>query len=503
MNFANKFIFANHTDVGKTRKQNEDSMGFFESSKDNGYVFVVCDGMGGHVGGATASQTAIKAIRYLFEQDNVPDSREAIRQAIKFANQEIYHKAQSTPDLRGMGTTCVMLVYKNEQCYIGHVGDSRLYLYRDGILSQITKDHSFVQTLIDTGVITVAEAAVHPRRNEILRALGTEPKVDIEVRPIPFLPQINDVLLLCSDGLNSMLHDSEIEAILDERGDLQQKALRLVEAANNSGGLDNTTVQLVQFLVGKSPQETEATTFHQPLPTKSKLSDTNPIGVTSSHFPTENEDVKKKAYHEVDAHSEPKKNAPHTKTRHIDDTDFIINDNNQDVGKFRKLLFNVFLGVFGAVFLYVIMQTVFDDVNFLGSRGSIKADSLKAIELQNQFYTYFWNSTPALKQTKKTIDETKQTIRELKEMKNKAKQAVDELFNAKKVTQIKNQFAENFSSQQLEELAKKYGSKIEWIMKANGLKNKQDLKKLDSLFIPKTAPKSEPAKTVTDTTNKK
>lgn len=158
----------------------------------------------------------------------------------------------------------------------------------------------------------------------------------------------------------------------------------------------------------------------------------------------------------------------------------------------------MFGGVFLVVFLYVMAQTVFEDVNFLGSRGSLAKDSLKAIELQNQFYQYFWNSTPELKKTKKLIDDTKQTIQELKAMKNQAKDAMNRFFSPEKISHIQNQLPQNFSTKDLEELARKYGSKIEWILKANGLKSKEDIKKLDSLFIPKTPPKGSP--TPTDTT---
>ncbi|TAE19506.1 MAG: Stp1/IreP family PP2C-type Ser/Thr phosphatase [Bacteroidetes bacterium] len=291
MTFEGKFRFANHTDIGKARKKNEDAMGFFEAPNGNGYVFVVCDGMGGHVGGAVASQTAIKAIRYFLEQEYISDAREAIRKALEYANQEIYYKAQTSSDLRNMGTTCVMVIYREGQCYIGHVGDSRLYLYRDGLLTRLTKDHSFVQMLVDQGVITEEEAEVHPRRNEILRALGTDLEVEVEVRPAPFTPNIKDTFLLCSDGLNSMLSDYEIESILDESRDLQDKAHLFINSANAEGGLDNITVQLIEFLVGNTPAPLPKNTNNFNPIASNKLSDTNPLGVTTSESPS---DEKKK-----------------------------------------------------------------------------------------------------------------------------------------------------------------------------------------------------------------
>lgn len=492
MNFANKFRFANHTDVGKKRQQNEDAMGFFEASNGNGYVFVVCDGMGGHLGGAVASQTAIKAIRYFLELEYFADAKEAVRKSLSFANQEIYHKAQTSEDLQNMGTTVVMVIYRNGQCFIGHVGDSRLYLYRDGLLTRLTKDHSFVQMLVDNGVINDSEAESHPRKNEILRALGTEPKVEVEVKNAPFAPYLHDTFLLCSDGLNSMLSDNEIEHILDEKGDIQQKAIRLIDAANMKGGLDNITVQLIEFLEGNAP-------IDLPAPSQ-KLSDTNPLGITNTTY---SDELKKKTINE-DTPSEPEKakeveemNLPTHRTqpkkkRRIDEVDMIINDNAEDAGKLRKTLFQVFSGVFIAIFVYVMAQTVLEDVNFLGSRGSIKADSLEAIRLQDAFWKYFWDSNPELKKTKdgvtKTIEDTRKAIQELKMLKQKAKASVTQFFDPDKINLIKNHLPQNFSTKDLEAFARRYGSKIDWILKANGIKNKEDIKKLDSLFIPKTPP---------------
>ncbi len=488
MNFANKFQFANHTDVGKKRAQNEDAMGFFEASNGNGYVFVVCDGMGGHLGGAVASQTAIKAVRYFLELEYFADPREAIKQALTFANQEIHHKAQTSADLTNMGTTAVMVIYRDEQCFIGHVGDSRLYLYRDGLISRITKDHSYVQMLVDNGIISDSEAEQHPRKNEILRALGTEARVEVDVRATAFLPQVGDTFLLCSDGLNSMLSDDEIERIMDERADIQQKAVRLVDEANAKGGLDNITVQLVTFLVGKAPMD---------LPAQRKLSDTNPIGIPQADYSSEQKkkiDEPLEVPEEQIQEEEPEEIRPRpaSRKRRIDDQDLVISENTDDIGKARKMLFQVFAGVFGVIFLYVMAQTVLEDVNFLGSRGSFKKDSLAAIEIQDSFWKYFWDSNPELKKTKdnvtKTVKEVRQTYQELKEMKQKAKDAVTQYFPTDKINAIKNALPQNFSTKDLEDFARKYGSKIDWILKANGIKNKEDIKKLDTLFIPKVAP---------------
>lgn len=515
MNFADKFQFANHTDVGKKRQQNEDAMGFFEASNGNGYVFVVCDGMGGHLGGAVASQTAIKAIRYFLDLEYFADAREAIKQALTFANQEIYHKAQTSKDLANMGTTAVMVIYRQDQCFIGHVGDSRLYLYRDGLLSRVTKDHSYVQMLVDNHVISDDEAEQHPRKNEILRALGTEHKVDVEVRQTPFAPYEGDTLLLCSDGLNSMLKDSEIETLLDARGDIQQKALQLVAEANAKGGLDNITVQLINFLVGKPPIDLPAQNATQH--SQRKLSDTNPMGIA---YQDHSEGLKKKEDEELtndttkdnlepaEVQDETPRPTQKRKKRFKEEAenDMIVSENSDDIGKLRKMLFQVFGGVFIVIFVYVMAQTVLEDVNFLGSRGSLKADSLKAIEIQDAFWKYFWDANPELKKTKdgitNTVKEVKQTYQELKEMKQRAKDAMSQHFPTDKINAIKNALPQNFSTKDLEALARKYGSKIDWILKANGLKNKEDIKKLDTLYIPKIAPKEATAPVKSDTLSK-
>ena len=144
------------TDVGRVRKANEDSMDWFDCA--TGRVVVVCDGMGGHVGGQVASQTAIKAIRDFLTVNTFDSPDEAITNAIITANQAILQEAQKRPELAGMGSTCVMLVIKNGVVYYGHVGDSRIYFVANHRIVQLTKDQSYVQTLVDAGVISQSEA---------------------------------------------------------------------------------------------------------------------------------------------------------------------------------------------------------------------------------------------------------------------------------------------------------------------------------------------------------
>ena len=237
------------TDVGKIRKANEDHGAHFETL--NGLVAVVCDGMGGHVGGAVASEVAIRTIHEFLDCQFFQDPREAIGLAIDAANKAIIKQAELNPELEGMGSTCVLLIVRDGKVYIGHVGDSRIYLIREKTIVQLTKDHSFVQSLVDIGQITKEQAEHHPRKNEITNALGLPGMSPATVREEPIDPQAGDCFLLCSDGLSGMVSDHEIEKIVSRQRDFssQQRADLLVQAANNNGGMDNITVELVEFTI--------------------------------------------------------------------------------------------------------------------------------------------------------------------------------------------------------------------------------------------------------------
>jgi serine/threonine protein phosphatase PrpC len=238
MKYSSKSI----TNVGKVRSANEDNFG--EAQTPNGHLFVVCDGMGGHVGGAEASRIAVNSMIEYFQKEVYDNVILAIDGALNFANEQIYASALSNPDLKGMGTTAVVLLIRNEECFIGHVGDSRIYLRSDGKLNRITKDHSFVQTLVDSGVIHDEDAENHPNKNQILQALGIAPSVKGTVCQSPILPKEGDMFLLCSDGLNGMVTDRDIENIM-KVNNLMVASENLITAALNGGGLDNVTATLV------------------------------------------------------------------------------------------------------------------------------------------------------------------------------------------------------------------------------------------------------------------
>lgn len=235
------------TDVGRKRKANEDSMGTFETV--NGLMSVVCDGMGGHVGGEMASRIAVDTIHGYMNRNLIGDPREAIGLAIEEANKAIIGYTRKHPELEGMGATCVLLLIRDAKVYIGHVGDSRIYLIRDRHIIQLTKDHSFVQTLVDEGRLTHEEAEHHPRKNEITNALGIADMQPATVRQDPIDPEEGDCFLLCSDGLSGMVSDKEMEHIISRKfgNNIHGCANSLVNHANEKGGLDNITVQLVKF----------------------------------------------------------------------------------------------------------------------------------------------------------------------------------------------------------------------------------------------------------------
>jgi len=247
--------FAGGTDVGRVRSQNEDS---FQIDRDLGLI-LVADGMGGHIGGDIASRTAIEAVNdYILEYEppederepsdphSIDSSKEIARTAVYRANQRIVglNRERGLPEGRGMGTTIVGLWLPDglSKGIVFHVGDSRLYRFRDGRLDQITRDHSLYQAWVDAG-----RSGDPPNRNIIMRALGIVEEIesDISVQRI----QAGDIFLLCSDGLNGMVPDDTIIDILDEVPEtgIDHAWRRLIQEANDHGGKDNVTVVLARF----------------------------------------------------------------------------------------------------------------------------------------------------------------------------------------------------------------------------------------------------------------
>lgn len=237
------------TDVGRKRAANEDNM--YNTITQNGLVSVVCDGMGGHVGGATASKIAVSTIIENLNNVYYDDPRIAIGESIDKANRAIIQKTIEQPELAGMGSTCVLLLVRSGKVYIGHVGDSRIYLVRSKRIVQLTKDHSYVQMLVDCGEITKEQAEHHPRKNEITNALGIPNMSPATVADDAFIPEAGDCFVLCSDGLSGMVSDDTICKIISRQSEMnaQERVDRLVALANENGGVDNITIQLVEFPV--------------------------------------------------------------------------------------------------------------------------------------------------------------------------------------------------------------------------------------------------------------
>ena len=240
------------TDIGLKRKANEDSIGelLFNKSK-YGNIYIVCDGMGGHEGGKMASETAINSIIEYFSNTPSDSPTTALKEAIEFANIQIFGKAQSDSQYKGMGTTCCVLLEKNNLIYVAHVGDSRIYISSDGKFHRVTKDHSFVQGLFDNGQISEEEIETHARKNELTQALGVSTEVNVEVCSDPILAKKGDNFLICSDGLCGLIDDNKIYNIVKKGKTNSDIGNNLIDAANNAGGTDNISV--IYISIDESP----------------------------------------------------------------------------------------------------------------------------------------------------------------------------------------------------------------------------------------------------------
>ncbi len=252
--------------IGNVRQAQEDSHDMALQTP-NGDVFVVCDGMGGHVGGAKASSLAVESILTHLKAERYADPQMALYEALQFANMQILGFAAENPEYQGMGTTACIVMVQSDEAYIAHVGDSRIYLYlgKEKELHRVTKDHSFVQTLVDAGQITDDEAEHHPNKNRILKALGVTP--DLQPSFDKVKPKNGDIFLICTDGLCGMISDSTIEKVLKQKGSLEERGEMLIQLAMQGetvqpGGQDNCTLELIQ--IDNSPWKTSEFTSYNP-----------------------------------------------------------------------------------------------------------------------------------------------------------------------------------------------------------------------------------------------
>ena len=251
------------TDTGRVREHNEDSLASDEGLR----LVVLADGMGGYQAGEVASKIAVETVKEELNKTLKKIARHKrdlhrgfhsatvlLEQAVDRANQQIYETAEEHLNYHGMGTTVVAALFHNNFMSIAHVGDSRLYRLRGSEFTQLTKDHSVRQELIDCGFYTPEQARHSPNKNLVTRALGVGNKVSVDIQELGVL--VGDIYLLCSDGLNDMLEDEEIRVFLSENAhSLETAAQKLIEAANEKGGEDNISVILVRALgTIKQPQ---------------------------------------------------------------------------------------------------------------------------------------------------------------------------------------------------------------------------------------------------------
>ena len=234
------------TDIGRVRQGNEDC--FLAVSP----LFAVADGMGGHRGGEVASHLALDTVEamHLRGEGTLADQ-------VREANRVVFARSSEDLKVAGMGTTLTAALIDGDGLHLAHVGDSRAYLLRAGSLRQLTDDHTLVNRMVKAGEITREEAAVHPHRNVVTRALGTEPEIPVDEQSVALLE--GDRILLCSDGLTGMVTEDQIQAIMESADDPQQAADRLIRAANRAGGIDNTTAVVLDVREG-SDEGTEAGT---------------------------------------------------------------------------------------------------------------------------------------------------------------------------------------------------------------------------------------------------
>jgi serine/threonine protein phosphatase PrpC len=233
---------------GRVRSENQDSYGQFpreplDPPSEKGRLFIVADGMGGHKAGREASELAVETLAEAYYADPAPDAATSLQNAFLEANRRIYEQSLSSSMFAGMGTTCTALVLTNGRGVIGHIGDSRIYRVTRRKILQLTEDHSRVADLVRRAIITKEQARTHPERSQLYRALGTRDAVEVDILPSVRLPS-DCYCLLCTDGLFNHVSEDEMQSIVLARAP-QDACHALVDLANERGGQDNITVQVV------------------------------------------------------------------------------------------------------------------------------------------------------------------------------------------------------------------------------------------------------------------
>jgi len=242
---------ASLTDVGCQRENNEDSLAYWEPQAEEdflrkGRLAVIADGMGGYEGGQEASRLAVETIRDVYGRVSVDNPQDALLQGFEAAHNRIRRYAEEHPELEGMGTTCTALALNGYHLYFAHVGDSRLYLVRGISITRLTRDHSYVGRLVESGIIDSEEANHHPQRHILTAALGAGTEVVTDTPTTPVSLQPGDTLVLCTDGLWSLVQEQELVNIVTSHN-APAACSALVQLARERGGPDNITIQVLRI----------------------------------------------------------------------------------------------------------------------------------------------------------------------------------------------------------------------------------------------------------------
>lgn len=248
---------ASLTDVGCQRENNEDFLSYWEPDSDadfqkKGRLALIADGMGGYEGGQEASRLAVETIQSIYNENASDDPRDALLKGFQAAHERIQQYAAAHPEFEGMGTTCTALALNNLHLYFAHVGDSRLYLVRGSTISRLTRDHSYVGRLVESGVLRSDEAERHPQRHILTAALGAGAEIVADTPLNPIDLEQDDVLVLCTDGLWSLIHEPEIMDIVSKKA-ASAACRELVQLARQRGGPDNITVQILRVAANGTP----------------------------------------------------------------------------------------------------------------------------------------------------------------------------------------------------------------------------------------------------------
>ncbi len=239
-----EYIYTSLSKIGLKRLNNEDALGVFDV--EGGLLAVVCDGLGGNKAGDVASQTTTGIILQSFQELSGKNYLERIKLSVQRANTFLLEKSAGDVNLKGMATTVELLYLKENTVYWGHVGDSRIYHYKNGKLNQLTKDHSLVQKLVDEGYLTLKEAENHPNRNIIVRALGDTETIEVDVSKLKINQKDENIFFICTDGVSSVLNDSEMEEIFKLK-DHNLVKIKITELIEDRGAPDNFSFVIISL----------------------------------------------------------------------------------------------------------------------------------------------------------------------------------------------------------------------------------------------------------------